>query len=383
MVTGDGSSCAVRGGGAVTATQDCGATAVRAVYRRDARPRPRRPGRTGHAGRRRGGRAERLRGVALRTPLLAFGPTPTDPGGPRAWLKAESLQPIGAFKIRGAYNALAQLSRSERAAGVVAHSSGNHAQGVARRRACWASGRSSSCPATRRPSRSRACAPTAPRSTSSGRTTRSASRAPTSSRSATAWTLVPSFDDAPHRGRPGHRRAWRSSSSCARWAARAGDPSRVLVPIGGGGLSAGVCVAVKGLRPDARVFGVEPELAADAADSLRQGRIVRWAPELTGRTIADGVRSERPRPDPVRAPAPPPRRGPDRQRGRHQGRRMLEAAPPGAHRRRAVRRAARGGLARATARSCAAAGDIVIVVSGGNVDADRYRRLLEEAAALG
>ena len=68
-------------------------------------------------------------------------------------------------------------------------------------------------------------------------------------------------------------------------------PLTVLVPIGGGGLSSGVCVAVKGLRPDARVVGVEPELAADARDSLREGRIVRWDAERTGRTIADGMRS--------------------------------------------------------------------------------------------
>ena len=68
-------------------------------------------------------------------------------------------------------------------------------------------------------------------------------------------------------------------------------PLTVLVPIGGGGLSAGVCIAVKGLRPDATVIGVEPELAADAADSMREGRIVRWGPERTGRTIADGTRT--------------------------------------------------------------------------------------------
>ena len=75
--------------------------------------------------------AERLRGVTAVTPLLAFGPTERD-GPARAYLKPESLQPIGAFKLRGAYNAIAQLGPAERAAGVVAHSSGNHAQGVAR-----------------------------------------------------------------------------------------------------------------------------------------------------------------------------------------------------------------------------------------------------------
>ena len=93
--------------------------------------------------------AERLRGVALRTPLLAFDVAPPGPAvavgtaaaaasggasgpGPSVWLKAENLQPIGAFKIRGAYNALCQLTADERAAGVVSHSSGNHAQGIAR-----------------------------------------------------------------------------------------------------------------------------------------------------------------------------------------------------------------------------------------------------------
>ncbi len=76
--------------------------------------------------------ADCLTGVAVRTPLLGFGPFDDELGAPRVWLKPENLQPIGAFKIRGAYNALATLSPEERARGVVTHSSGNHAQGVAR-----------------------------------------------------------------------------------------------------------------------------------------------------------------------------------------------------------------------------------------------------------
>ena len=71
--------------------------------------------------------AERLRGIALRTPLVGFGPPDA-----RWLLKAESLQPIGAFKLRGAYAAIASLSAAERARGVITYSSGNHAQGVAR-----------------------------------------------------------------------------------------------------------------------------------------------------------------------------------------------------------------------------------------------------------
>jgi len=63
------------------------------------------------------------------------------------------------------------------------------------------------------------------------------------------------------------------------------------VPVSGGGLISGVSTAVKALRPGARVIGVEPELAADAAQSLRERRRVTWAPELTYRTIADGLRT--------------------------------------------------------------------------------------------
>ena len=71
--------------------------------------------------------AATLKGVAAHTPLLPFGPPDR-----QHYLKAESLQPIGAFKIRGAYVALASLSAAERARGVITYSSGNHAQGVAR-----------------------------------------------------------------------------------------------------------------------------------------------------------------------------------------------------------------------------------------------------------
>ena len=70
------------------------------------------------------------------------------------------------------------------------------------------------------------------------------------------------------------------------------DLAAVLVPIGGGGLGSGVAVAVRALRPTARVVGVESELAADAQQSLREGRVVRWDGALTSRTIADGTRTQ-------------------------------------------------------------------------------------------
>src|SRR4029079_14389347 len=70
------------------------------------------------------------------------------------------------------------------------------------------------------------------------------------------------------------------------------DLAAVLIPIWGGGLSSGVAVAVRALHPSARILGVEPEGAADARDSLRQGRIVRWSAEDVTRTMADGVRGQ-------------------------------------------------------------------------------------------
>lgn len=68
------------------------------------------------------------------------------------------------------------------------------------------------------------------------------------------------------------------------------EPATVLVPVGGGGLASGVATAVRALSPRTRIVGVEPELAADAAESLDADRLVSWPPERAQRTIADGTR---------------------------------------------------------------------------------------------
>jgi threonine dehydratase len=162
--------------------------------------------------------------------------------------------------------------------------------------------------------------------------------------------------------------------------ARANEPLTVLVPIGGGGLSSGVCVAIKGLRPDATVIGVEPELAADAADSMREDRIVRWDPALTARTIADGVRTSAV----GKIPFAQLRRLLDQVVTVSEDdikRAMLEAAirarivaePSGAV---SIAAYLRYG-------EQLSVGDTVMVVSGGNVDPELYRALLAEASALG
>ncbi len=237
-----------------------------------------------------------LRGVTVRTPLLPFGaPVPGDPrGGTRAWLKPESLQPIGAFKLRGAYYNIATLSPERRAAGVVAHSSGNHAQGVARAarllgvRAVIVM--PSDAPAVKvERVRADGAEIVVVGPSSEERAERAAELA-----TRDGLTMVAPYDDAATiagQGTIGLEIVEQLAEIEA--AAPSGGPSpfTVLVPVGGGGVASGVAVAVKSLRPDATVFGVEPELAADARDSLREGRVVTWPSERVGQTIADGQRT--------------------------------------------------------------------------------------------
>ena len=251
--------------------------------------------------------AELVRGVVVRTPLLPFGrPQAGDPAGrTRAWLKPESLQPIGAFKLRGAYFNIATLSAERRAAGVVAHSSGNHAQGVARAARLLGVRAVIVMPSN------------APRikvervredgaeivfvgPSSEERAERAAELAQVESLS-----MVAPYDDAATitgQGTIGLEIVEQLAAldqpapSEGRAPAATGERTEpgsftVLVSVGGGGIASGVAVAVKSLRPDAVVIGVEPELAADARDSLAQGRIVTWPADVVGRTIADGQRT--------------------------------------------------------------------------------------------
>ncbi len=218
--------------------------------------------------------AKRIRGVAVRTPLL--------PWDDRTWLKPESLQPIGAFKIRGAYNRLASLAAKERARGVITYSSGNHAQAVARA-------------ARLHGVRAVIVMPDdAPRVKVAGVErdgaeivfTGPASEARHERALALAaehgYTMVEPYDDPAIIAGQG---------TCGLEIAEdMPDVTSVVVPVSGGGLSAGVSTAIKALVPDARVIGVEPELAADAQASLRAGHIVTWPPGQTLRTMADGLR---------------------------------------------------------------------------------------------
>ena len=222
--------------------------------------------------------AATLRGIATRTPLVPFGRLEEG-----RVLKAESLQPIGAFKIRGAYVAVASLSPEARARGVITYSSGNHAQGVARAARLLDAPAvvvmPSDAPALKRARVEADRAEVVVVGTSSEERQRVAEEIAAQR----GLAIIPPFDD--------DRVIAGQGTVGLEIAEELADVAAVLVPIGGGGLASGIAVAIKALVPGARVIGVEPELAADARASLREDRIVRWPAEDVSRTIADGTRT--------------------------------------------------------------------------------------------
>jgi len=223
--------------------------------------------------------AERLRGVAMRTPLVAFGPPET-----RRFLKAESLQPIGAFKLRGAYAAIASLSADQLARGVITYSSGNHAQGVARAARLLGANAVVVMPSDSPDIKRERVAADGAEIVVVGTASDERQQAAEAIAVERGLEIIPPFDD--------DRIIAGQGTVGLEIVEDLPDVAVVLVPVGGGGLASGVATAVRALRPDARVIGVEPELAADARDSLQRGQIVRWPAELVSRTIADGTRTQ-------------------------------------------------------------------------------------------
>ena len=221
--------------------------------------------------------AGRIRGVALHTPLLQW--------DDRTWLKPESLQPVGAFKMRGAYNAVASLTDAERARGVVTYSSGNHAQAVARAARLLGAHATIVMPEDAPPVKVAGVRRDDAEIVFAGRTGEERHLIAMELVDREARVMIEPYDD---------RRIIAGQGTCG---LEIGEDlpqvTSVLIPVSGGGLSAGIATAIKALAPTTRVIGVEPELAADARDSLAQGEIVRWDGSLTTRTMADGLRVEK------------------------------------------------------------------------------------------
>ncbi|HYD52463.1 MAG TPA: threonine/serine dehydratase, partial [Gemmatimonadaceae bacterium] len=220
--------------------------------------------------------ARALRGVAVRTPLLTLSGLST-PGAP-VWVKPEMLQATGAFKLRGAYYFLSRLTPEERARGVVAPSSGNHAQAVAMAASLFGVPCTVVMPTTVTAPKRAGAERLGARVELAGTTTADRmARAEALVRDEGA-TMVPPFDHP-----------WIVAGQGTAGLEIVDElpaVQTVLVPVGGGGLSAGVATAVKLRLPHARIVGVEPEGAPKLTRARAAGRPVRL--ERT-HSLADGL----------------------------------------------------------------------------------------------
>jgi threo-3-hydroxy-L-aspartate ammonia-lyase len=224
--------------------------------------------------------ARRIEGHAHRTPVLRSRLVDEQTGA-QVLFKCENLQRMGAFKFRGAYNALAQFSPQQRRAGVVAYSSGNHAQAVA-----LAAGLLD-IPATIVMPLDAPAAKVAATKGYGGdvvtydRYTEDREEIGRALAAERGLTLIPPYDHA-------HVIAGQGTAAKELFEDE-GPLDALFVPLGGGGLLSGTALAAGALAPDCRLFGVEPETGDDGRRSLREGRIVHID---TPRTIADGAQTQ-------------------------------------------------------------------------------------------
>jgi threonine dehydratase len=226
----------------------------------------------------------RLRGVTVRTELIPFQIDESGPEPRKLYLKPENLQPIGAFKLRGAYNKIAALTPDERSRGVITYSSGNHGQGVAY--AARALGTKAvivmpnNAPAIKREATAACGAEIVLVGPSSDERLKRAEELAAQH----GYVIVPPYNDGKIIAGQG--------TIGLEILEDLPDVGTVLVPVGGGGLISGIATAIKLSTPSVKIIGVEPEVAADAQTSLREGRIVQFSAEQVTHTIADGLRTQ-------------------------------------------------------------------------------------------
>ena len=218
-----------------------------------------------------------LRGVAVRTPLLPADALSAELGTP-VWLKPEMLQRGGAFKFRGAYVFLSGMSPEARRRGVVAPSSGNHAQAVALAARIFGVPCTVVMPTTVTPAKRGGAERLGARVVLAGTTTSDRMERAEQIARDEGGTIVPPYDDPTIVAGQGTA-GLEIVEDCP-------EVATVLVPVGGGGLSAGVAAAVKLLSPRTRVVGVEPAGAPKLTRALAAGAPVRL--DRTG-GLADGL----------------------------------------------------------------------------------------------
>ncbi len=224
---------------------------------------------------------ERIAGVAHRTPVLTS-TTANRMTGADLFFKAENFQRMGAFKFRGAYNAIARLDDAQKRGGVIAYSSGNHAQAIA-----LAANLLGTSSVIVMPKDAPAVKVTATKGYGAevvlyDRYNESREEIGQRLAQERGMTLIPPFD---------HPDVIAGQGTAAKELFEDAGPMDILVsPLGGGGLLAGSVLAAKALNPDCVVYGVEPEAGNDGQQSFRSGELVTIP---TPRTIADGAQTLR------------------------------------------------------------------------------------------
>jgi threonine dehydratase len=223
----------------------------------------------------------RIHGIAVRTNLIEF---ELPDANRRLFLKPENQQPIGAFKLRGAYNKIASLPEPDRKRGVITYSSGNHAQGVAY--SARALGLKAvivmprNTPAIKREATAALGAEIV--LVGPGSDERKAKAEELAAQH--GYVIVPPYNDE-------HIIAGQGTIGLEILTDLPGVEA-VFSPVGGGGLISGVAAAIQLSNPSVKIIGVEPELAADAQASLLSGKIAQFPAEQVSTTIADGLRTQ-------------------------------------------------------------------------------------------
>ena len=224
----------------------------------------------------------RIAGVAVRTPLVRL----DVPGLPfELWVKCESAQPIGSFKLRGAYNMIAQLAPDALTRGVITFSSGNHAQGVAYAARALGAKAVIVMPDNAPSVKIQATAALGAEIVFVGPASSARREKAEELAAAHGYTIIPPYD---------HPQIIAGQATCGLEIAEdLPEVDLVVSPVSGGGLLSGTATAVKlAGRPGIEVWGAEPLLAADAKESFETKTLVEWPAAMTTRTIGDGLRTQ-------------------------------------------------------------------------------------------
>ncbi len=229
---------------------------------------------------------KRIAGVAVRTPLVRL----TTPGpATEIWLKDESAQPIGSFKLRGAYNKIAQLTPEQLKRGVITYSSGNHAQGVAYAARALGSKAVIVMPDNAPRIKREATLALGAEIVDVGPASTERKLKAEELEAKFGYTMVPPYDD---------EAIIAGQATCGvEIMEQLPDVGLVLSPVSGGGLLSGVATGIKLVceaesRIAPQVWGCEPEVSADAKESFYSKVLVEWPATKTTRTLADGLRTQ-------------------------------------------------------------------------------------------